>query len=170
MIIKAFSDEYFFQLKTIRKHAIVMFNGCFDILHPGHMKLINRVKEMKNYFGNNTIIICAINSDESVKLQMKKHPLVNDEKSRAEMLLALGIDYVIIFEDENPLSLYMSIIPDCVVTTSGYYNAIENHKDLLFCDRHGILIKHITITLGYSTTNIYNKIESQVKAKIKESL
>jgi D-beta-D-heptose 7-phosphate kinase/D-beta-D-heptose 1-phosphate adenosyltransferase len=167
--LKAFSHEYFKALKEIRKKRIIFFNGCFDIIHPGHLALINKALSNKN-LTNNAVVICGINSDESAKSQKKSHPLVNNETSRAEMLLALGVDHVIIFDDATPKNVIMSLMPDLVITTSEYSSRFGNCEDLDFCRGHDIDVISIATIAGYSTSSIYRKIEEQVKAKVRESL
>lgn len=166
MIIKAFSNEYFNQLKLLRKKKILFFNGCFDILHVGHLTLINEIKKSKEI--NHYTLVCGLNSDESVKKQNKSHPLINDEKSRAKALELLGIDYVIIFDEDTPTSLLMSIIPDTVIKGSDYIK--EDYAEKKFLVNSNILIKYVDIQYGYSTSKIYNKIAEYVKTQIRESI
>src|SRR6185312_17346027 len=104
MILKAFDSKFFSELKGLRKNKLLFFNGCFDILHLGHIRMINEILELKKH---GYFVICGLNSDASVALQNKKHPLINDESTRAEILIELGIDYVILFDEKTPKELLM---------------------------------------------------------------
>lgn len=170
LILRAFSKEYFRQLRLIRKKNIIFFNGCFDLIHPGHLKLINQIKNIgrNNYPSGGYQIICGLNSNKSVELQNKSHPLINSEHFRAELLKELGIDYVILFDEETPTSLIMSLVPDIVVKGNDYKN--KGYDEEGFLIDSNINIKYIELLKGYSSTNIYNSIEEQIKAKIRESI
>lgn len=165
-IVKAFSKEFYNELKDIRKKKILFFNGCFDILHLGHLKMINHLllsKERNKYY-----VICGLNSDESVRKQNKSHPLVNDEMSRAQFLIELGIDKVIIFDEESPKTLLMNLIPDIVTKGDEYANKDYDEKE--FLETIGCTIDYYNHINGYSTTDIYNTIAEQVTAKIRKQL
>ena len=166
MIIKAFSEEYFKELKEIRKKDIIFFNGVFDLIHLGHLKMINHIK--KNRYMGNSVIICAINSDESVRKLNKSHPLINDEIYRANFLLELGIDRVIIFDEDNPSALIMSLMPDVVFKGEDYKN--ENFPEKEFLDKTKIRYSFIKKVDGYSTTNIYNRISHYAKENLRRKL
>lgn len=169
MILRAFTDEYFRELRKIRKNNIIFFNGCFDILHLGHYEFLNSVKDRKRRFKD--LIICGLNSDKSVKLQNKSHPLINNESSRALALKKLGVDYVIIFDEKTPLSLLMSLVPDIRVTSSEYkYTHSEKPDDIEFCLNHGIYVSYVDKIKGYSTTSIYEAIEEKVKEEIRRKI
>ena len=94
---------------------IVFTNGCFDILHKGHVSYLNIAKS----FGD--ILIVGLNSDSSVKKLKGPNRPVNDEHDRAYMLSALeSVDYVVVFEDDTPLSLIEKIKPDTLVKGADY--------------------------------------------------
>lgn len=169
MICNAFSDEYFKTLLKLRKNNILFFNGCFDIIHPGHIDLINKIKKSgKYYYNNDYVIVCGLNSDESVKKQNKSHPLINSEKERAEFLISLGIDNVFIFDDETPTALIMSLMPDKIY--KGYDYLCKNFHEKEFCQRTKIQINYLDLLAGYSTTNAYNKIYDIAKKDITKKI
>ena len=94
---------------------IVFTNGCFDILHKGHVSYLNIAKS----FGD--VLIVGLNSDSSVKKLKGPNRPVNDEDDRAYMLSALeSVDYVVVFEDDTPLSLIEKIKPDTLVKGADY--------------------------------------------------
>ena len=163
-IIRAFSEDFYSQLKEIRKRDILFFNGCFDIVHLGHLKMINDILKMKNRYH----IICGLNSDESVKAQNKSHPLVNDEISRAQFLIELGVSRVIIFDEETPKSLIMNLVPDVVYKGDEYRAKEYDEKEYLNYIKCNVnYYEHVA---GYSTTDIYNTIAEQVKKDIRKQL
>lgn len=163
-IIKAFSENFYSQLREIRKRDILFFNGCFDIVHLGHLKMINDILKLKNRYH----IICGLNSDISVRAQNKSHPLVNDEISRAQFLIELGVSRVIIFDEKTPKALLMHLAPDVVYKGEEYMKKDYDEKEYLRSIDCGInYYQHIA---GYSTTDTYNTIAEQVKKDIRKQL
>jgi rfaE bifunctional protein nucleotidyltransferase chain/domain len=100
---------------------LVFTNGCFDVLHVGHVRYLQSARELGD------ALLVAINSDRSVReLKGAGRPVMN-EHERAEMLAALGaVDYVTIFDDVSPRSLIAEILPDILVK-GGDYNLDEIH-------------------------------------------
>ena len=104
------------ELKT-KKYKIVFTNGCFDILHAGHIKYL---EESKN-FGD--ILILGLNSDESVRFLKGKNRPINNQIDRSHIVAALGaVDYVIIFEEETPYEIIKAIKPNILVKGGDYEN------------------------------------------------
>lgn len=166
MIAKAFSTDYFNHVKLLKKTNILFFNGCFDILHLGHYKMIQEIKRYAKAHG--FTIICGINSDESINKLNKSHPLINNAVIRAKSLEALGVGNVFIFDEETPTALIMSLIPDIIFKGSDYKNKDFHERE--FCIKANIQIKYVDLEEGYSTTNIYNKIAEYIKKEIRESI
>src|ERR1051326_8768129 len=100
---------------------LVFTNGCFDILHVGHVRYLQRARELGD------ALLVAVNSDRSVsELKGAGRPVMNEEE-RTELLAALGaVDYVTIFDDISPRSLIAEILPD-VLVKGGDYNLDEIH-------------------------------------------
>ncbi len=130
---------------------IVFTNGCFDIIHRGHIEYLLKAKS----FGD--ILVVGLNSDLSVKkLKGNKRPIIG-ESDRAFILSNLiGVDGVIIFNDETPLQLISKILPDILVKGGDYL--VENivGKDIVV--KNGGKVFTVPLTKGKSTTNIFNKI------------
>ncbi|MEW6108417.1 MAG: D-glycero-beta-D-manno-heptose 1-phosphate adenylyltransferase [Nitrospirota bacterium] len=125
---------------------IVFTNGCFDILHAGHIKYLKKAKKLGD------ILIVGLNSDRSVSSIKPGRP-VNSEKSRAEVLGALSmVDYVTIFDEKTPYNLIKSLVPDVLVKGGDW-----KKEDIIGSD-----IAKETYSLpyvkGYSTTGIIEKI------------
>ena len=127
-------------IKTVEK-KVVFTNGCFDILHKGHIDYLKKSKELGDY------LIVGLNSDESIKRikgDLRPH---NNEQDRKEMLESLKfVDEVVIFNDETPYELIKSIKPD-IITKGGDYTV----ETVVGNDLAEVVI--IPTTEGYSTTN-----------------
>ena len=126
---------------------IVFTNGCFDLLHKGHLDLLSKASK----YGD--ILIVGLNSDSSVrKIKGKERPIEN-EKIRSKNLLKLKyVNYVIIFDSETPKELIKIIMPN-VLVKGGDYNetTIVGAKEVI---SNGGKVKIIPLTKGYSTSSI----------------
>lgn len=131
---------------------IVFTNGCFDIVHKGHIELLAKTADL----GDKLII--AINSDTSIKaLKGKNRPII-DQQARSLLLSALSfVDAVILFEEETPLNLIQKLLPN-ILAKGGDYNKEEiiGYKEV---KENGGKIITIPLTHGFSTTNIVNQIK-----------
>lgn len=132
---------------------IVTTNGCFDILHIGHLRNLQSSKR----FGD--IFIVGVNSDVSIrKLKGLKRPIIS-EKERAEMLAGLDcVDYVFIFSEDTPISWLEKIKPDVHAKSreNEFKDGLVPEKEAV--RRGGGKISFVSHTGGSSTTNIVNKI------------
>jgi rfaE bifunctional protein nucleotidyltransferase chain/domain len=92
------------------KKRIVFTNGCFDLLHPGHIRLLRQAKSLGD------ILIIGLNSDSSVKqIKASSRPIIKQEE-RAEILAALEmVDYIVFFNETDPAKLISAIMPDVLV-------------------------------------------------------
>jgi len=139
-------------LTTYRREnfKLVFTNGCFDLLHKGHLDLLLNAAA----FGDKLLV--GLNSDTSVKkLKGDSRPIQN-EKTRAIKLLELKyVDHVIIFEDLTPQNLIHTISPDVLVKGGDYTkNEIVGAKHVI---SFGGVVKIIPLTPGFSTTSIIEK-------------
>ena len=131
---------------------IVFTNGCFDLIHLGHIEILARSSD----FGDKLII--GVNSDLSIKkLKGKNRPII-EESSRIKQLSALEfVDAVALFDEETPLKLIETIKPD-VITKGGDYTAKNVVGNEVVSQKNGEVVI-IPLTQGYSTTSILNKIK-----------
>jgi 3-deoxy-manno-octulosonate cytidylyltransferase (CMP-KDO synthetase) len=141
------SSELIEKIKKIKSEnlKIVFTNGCFDILHPGHLRYLNQARNLGD------VLIAGINSDLSVK--RLKGPLrpVNSEKIRAEMLLSLKwVDYVVIFEEDTPYNLISLIKPDFLVKGGDWGSDKIVGSDLV--KTYGGQVVSIPVVQGFSST------------------
>jgi len=140
------------KLKKSNK-KIVFTNGCFDILHRGHIEYLKKAKKLGD------ILIIGLNSDISVrKIKGRLRP-INKENDRAKVLDSLKyVDYVVTFNEKTPLNLIKKIKPDILVKGGDW-----KEKDVAgagFVKKNNGIVKIIKFKKGYSTTGIINKILS----------
>ncbi|MDQ4140941.1 MAG: D-glycero-beta-D-manno-heptose 1-phosphate adenylyltransferase [Bacteroidota bacterium] len=135
--------------------TIVFTNGCFDILHLGHVDYLEKARQLGNK------LILGLNTDASVnRLKGPERPL-QDEMSRARVMASLlFIDLVILFAEDTPYELIAAVKPDVLVKGDDY--AIENIVGHDIVQNNGGTVKTITLVKGYSTTNIVEKIKKQI--------
>ena len=129
-------------------------NGCFDILHIGHAKYLQKTKELADFS------IIMLNSDSSVrKLKGDGRP-VNNENDRAELLTYLScVDYVVLFEEESPSKLLEKILPN--VYTKGADYSMETLPEKEIVKKNNIRVEFIEFVEGKSTTNLIKKINGK---------
>lgn len=130
---------------------IVFTNGCFDLLHVGHVRYLQKART----FGD--LLVLGLNSDASVRrLKGEKRPLIGEEE-RAHILAALDcIDYLIIFDEDTPLRLIETLKPAVLVKGGDYTPAEVVGKDLV--ESYGGRVELVEFVDGKSTTNIIEKI------------
>lgn len=153
MIIKSKNDLSKYP-KIWRDHKVVFTNGCFDILHAGHVDFLEKASDLGE------ILIVGLNSDASVKrLKGETRPIMHEDY-RAMVLDALkSVDYVIIFEEDTPKELIRMILPDILVKGDDYLeNDIEGGS---IVRNSGGKVMTIPIMNGISTSSIIDKIKSQ---------
>lgn len=138
--------------------TIVFTNGCFDILHRGHIDYLSKASQ------EGTVVILGLNTDASVRRLKGDSRPINDENARAEIIASLGfIDAVVLFEEETPYDLIKLIQPDVLIKGSDYavrdivgYDVVEA--------KNGKIIT-IDFLEGYSTSLIEKKIQNNTSGK-----
>ena len=137
-----------------KNQKVVFTNGCFDILHQGHIHLLTQAKAMGN------LLIVGLNSDASVsRLKGEGRPLQN-EQSRALILASLTVvDAIIIFDEDTPSNLIQAISPHVLVKGGDYtLNTVVGAEDVL---AKGGTVEIIPLVEGESTSAIEEKIKKQ---------
>jgi len=139
------------KLKSEKK-KIVFTNGCFDILHKGHVAYLQAAKSLGD------ILIVGMNTDDSVKRLKGSERPVNSLEDRAFVLSSLrSVDYVVPFDEDTPLSLIESIMPDILVKGGDYtIDTIIGAKEVI---AHGGAVEIIPFVEGKSTTSIIDAIK-----------
>ena len=132
---------------------IVMTNGCFDILHSGHVHILEESKKLGD------ILIVAVNSDESIKkIKSSNRPIVA-ELDRSYVLSCLSsVDHIILFNEETPEKIISKVLPDILVKGSDYKGKKIAGEDILINNDKKVAL--IDLVDGKSSTSIINKILS----------
>lgn len=146
------------QAKSIRaqwksqNEQVVFTNGCFDILHLGHVDYLEKAKN------TGSKMIVGVNSDASVRTLKGPERPVNTEYARARILAALEfVDMVIIFGEETPFELISDLLPDILVKGDDYtLDTIVGAKEVI---AHGGSVQTIPLVPSYSTTGIIQKLK-----------
>lgn len=134
-------------------NTVVFTNGCFDLLHPGHVAILEQARA----FGD--ILVVGVNADHSVKrLNKGRQRPINSENDRALVIAALAaVDWVTVFREETPITLIKTLQPH-VHVKGGDYQA-ENLPEYKAVTAYGGQIKIVPLVKGKSTTRILSKIE-----------
>ena len=138
---------------------IVFTNGCFDIIHQGHIDYLAKAKDLGD------ILIIGLNTDQSVSTIKGKNRPIQDQESRAIILASMQfVDAIVYFSDPTPYELISSIQPDILVKGADYKPEEIVGYDIV--KQKGGEIKTLTFLEGYSTTSIENKIIKDYKSKV----
>lgn len=131
---------------------VVFTNGCFDLIHLGHVDYLEKAREKGDR------LVVGLNSDDSVRrLKGDKRPIM-DSKARARILSSMEfVDLVTIFDEETPLNLITSTVPDILVKGKDY--SVENIVGSDVVINAGGDVKTVELVDGYSTTQIISKIK-----------
>ncbi len=147
-------------LKTIvsllrkRGGTVVFTNGCFDLLHYGHVKYLEEAKRKGD------VLIVAINSDSSVRrIKGKNRPLVGQEDRLRTVAGLESVDYVTLFHEDTPLKIISLVKPHILVKGSDWNKADIVGKDFVL--GYGGKVMTIKLVDGRSTTNLIKKIARQ---------
>jgi rfaE bifunctional protein nucleotidyltransferase chain/domain len=145
------------QFQTVDRQAkqVVFTNGCFDILHAGHVTCLAKARQLGD------MLVVGLNNDASVRRLKGTSRPINPEMARAQLLASLFfVDIVILFGEDTPLQLIEAVQPD--ILTKGADYTIENivgAKEIL---SRGGQVHTINLVEGYSTSNYLNHLDSKV--------
>jgi rfaE bifunctional protein nucleotidyltransferase chain/domain len=152
---KIFSlPDLLLQVEDWKKNSkkIVFTNGCFDLIHPGHLSYLLEAASLGDQ------LIVGVNTDSSVrKIKGQERP-INEEQSRLQLLAALFfVDAVVLFDEPTPADLIEAIKPDILVKGGDYQiDGIVGAKETI---ERGGTVKVLNFLPGYSSTNIIEKIK-----------
>lgn len=137
--------------------TVVFTNGCYDILHPGHIRLLERSRS------EGDVLILALNTDASVaRLKGPTRPLMY-EQDRAAMALALeAVDAVTFFDEDTPRELIAEVLPDILIKGADWAHFIAGREEV---EAAGGKVLALSLEPGFSTTNI----EKELLARIPQS-
>lgn len=130
--------------------TVVFTNGCYDLLHPGHIRLLEKARSLGD------ILILALNSDDSVRrLKGPSRPLI-PERERAEVALGLAaVDAVTLFDEDTPRELIAAVLPDVLVKGADWAHWIAGREEV---EAAGGKVLALSLEPGYSTTGIVETI------------
>ena len=153
---KIVSQDELVQIAAREKRAgrrVVFTNGCFDLLHPGHVRCLADARRLGD------LLIVAVNSDQSVRGNKgADRPLV-PQQDRAEVLAALAsVDYVAIFDEPTPRELISRVLPNILVKGADW--ALDQVAGREEVETAGGQVISIPLAQGYSTTNLVEKIRN----------
>ena len=148
-------DELIKIVANLKKEGkkVVFTNGCFDILHIGHVRYLKASSKCGD------VLIVGLNSDKSVRAIKGETRPINNENDRAELLSELNfVDYVVIFDENSPSKLLEEIKP--TIYTKGADYTLETLPETKVAKENNIEVKFIELVQGKSTTNIIKTINS----------
>jgi len=130
--------------------TVVFTNGCYDLLHPGHVRLLEQARSLGD------VLILALNSDDSVRrLKGPSRPLIA-EGERAEVALGLeAVDAVTLFDEDTPRELIAAVLPDVLVKGADWAHWIAGREEV---EAAGGKVMALSLEPGYSTTGIVETI------------
>jgi rfaE bifunctional protein nucleotidyltransferase chain/domain len=133
--------------------VVVFTNGCYDVLHPGHIRLLESARSLGD------ILILALNTDASVqRLKGPARPLIS-EKERAELAAALeAVDAVTFFDEDTPRELIARVLPDILIKGADWAHFIAGREEV---EAAGGKVLALPLEPGYSTTGILEEILSR---------
>lgn len=144
----------FFGRNDFKRHGqkIVFTNGCFDVLHFGHVHYLLQAKKLGD------ILVIGLNSDDSVRRLKGPRRPINGENERALVLAALVcVDYVTLFEEDTPEELIKVVRPDVLVKGGDY--TLDNIVGAEFVTQNGGIVTTIPFVEGFSSTRIIEKLK-----------
>ncbi len=130
--------------------VVVFTNGCYDILHPGHIRLLERARSLGD------VLILALNTDSSVqRLKGRSRPFFS-ESARSEIALHLeAVDAVTLFDEDTPRELIAALLPDVLVKGADWSHFIAGREEV---EAAGGQVLALPLEPGYSTTNIADNV------------
>jgi rfaE bifunctional protein nucleotidyltransferase chain/domain len=133
--------------------SVVFTNGCFDLLHPGHIRTLEAARSLGD------VLVLGLNSDQSVRRMKGPSRPVLCESERAELAGALeAVDAVVLFEEETPRELIAVLLPDVLVKGADWSHFIAGREEV---EAAGGVVVALDLQPGYSTTNLVEFLVSQ---------
>jgi len=141
----------------VQKQKVVFTNGCFDLLHVGHLHVLRQAAALGD------VLLVAVNSDESVRrLKGETRPLI-DQHDRTALLAALDcVDAVVVFDEDTPLELIQEVRPDVLVKGGDYERDQVVGHDVI--QEWGGTVELVPLLPGHSTTNLVDRIRSETRS------
>jgi D-glycero-beta-D-manno-heptose 1-phosphate adenylyltransferase len=130
--------------------TVVFTNGCYDILHPGHIRLLEKARSLGD------LLILALNTDSSVaRLKGPTRPLIpEDERARMALMLE-AVDAVTLFDEDTPRELIAAVLPDILIKGADWAHFIAGREEV---EAAGGKVMALALEPGFSTTNIVEEL------------
>lgn len=155
MLIPSHRVESFFATLREAGQKIVFTNGCFDILHAGHVKYLETARSLGD------CLVLGLNTDASVRENKGPERPINGELDRAAVVGALkAVDYVVLFGEKTAESIIAKVRPDVYVKGGDY--TLETLPEAKIVQGYGGRVEFVPMVAGRSTTNVVEKIKSMV--------
>jgi D-glycero-beta-D-manno-heptose 1-phosphate adenylyltransferase len=137
---------------------VVFTNGCYDVLHPGHIRLLERARSLGD------VLILALNTDASVqRLKGPARPLIC-ESQRAALAAALeAVDAVTFFDEDTPRELIAAVLPDVLIKGADWAHFIAGREEV---EAAGGQVLALPLEPGYSTTNIVDEVLARANTRL----
>jgi rfaE bifunctional protein nucleotidyltransferase chain/domain len=133
--------------------TVVFTNGCFDLLHPGHIRLLETARSMGD------VLILGLNSDAGVRRAKGPSRPILSEQERAEMVSELAaVDAVVLFDEDTPRELISEVLPDVLVKGADWSHFVAGREEV---EAAGGIVVVLNLEPGYSTTNLVDLLADQ---------
>jgi rfaE bifunctional protein nucleotidyltransferase chain/domain len=133
--------------------SVVFTNGCFDLLHPGHIRILEQARTLGD------VLVLGLNSDVGVRRMKGPTRPILCEQERAELAGELeAVDAVVLFDEETPRDLIAALLPDVLVKGADWSHFIAGREEV---EAAGGLVVAIDLQPGFSTTNLVDSLISQ---------
>jgi rfaE bifunctional protein nucleotidyltransferase chain/domain len=143
------------EFTRLTQHRVVATNGCFDLLHRGHVEYLHRAKKL------GSLLIVGVNSDEAVRLLKGLSRPINNQRDRAFVLTGLeAVDNVVIFDSTEATQFLDLAMPDVWVKAGDYTLETLNKDEVETVHRHKGRIEILPFVDGYSTTQTISKLNT----------
>src|ERR1700686_4449023 len=130
--------------------TVVFTNGCYDILHPGHIRLLERARSLGD------LLILALNTDASVaRLKGPTRPLISEDERTRMALLLEAVDAVTLFDEDTPRELIAEVLPDILIKGADWAHFIAGREEV---EAAGGKVMALALEPGFSTTNIVEEL------------
>jgi rfaE bifunctional protein nucleotidyltransferase chain/domain len=160
-----YTREQLIALRADWKRAakkVVFTNGCYDVLHPGHIRLLEAARSLGD------VLILALNTDASVqRLKGPTRPLLS-ENQRAELAAALAaVDAVTFFDEDTPRELIAAVLPDILIKGADWTHFIAGREEV---EASGGRVLALPLEPGYSTTGILEQVLARASGDTRATL
>ena len=130
--------------------TVVFTNGCYDILHPGHIRLLEKARSLGD------LLILALNTDSSVaRLKGPTRPLISEDERARMALLLEAVDAVTLFNEDTPRELIAEVLPDILIKGADWAHFIAGREEV---EAAGGKVMALALEPGFSTTNIVQEL------------